>query len=267
MACAKSPARVSGVSVCARRRISALAAEQARDHALDIAVDRTGAATECNCGDRRGRIRADAGQRPQLAFLVRKLAAVALDERARASVQIAGASVIAEPGPDLQHFLERRRGERADARPALEEFGVIGQNRADPRLLQHDLGEPDPIRIRALAGARAPRQLAAMPVVPGEQGLGVKTIPVFGISLTAIFSDARHKRCAGRRLGRFPPPLWGRAREGGGFLPRPVKNTPLPASLRGAGLPHKGGGNRSMLGRSRNLGAHGLLALSALIAA
>src|SRR5262249_44348649 len=36
-------------------------------------------------------------------------------------------------------------------------------------LLQHDLGQPDPIRIRLFAAPRAPRQDAGVPVVPGKQ--------------------------------------------------------------------------------------------------
>ena len=47
----------------------------------------------------------------------------------RAGMQVAGARVIAEPGPGLEHVVERRCGQRLDARPAREE---VARNRARP---------------------------------------------------------------------------------------------------------------------------------------
>ena len=91
----------------------------------------------------------------------------------RAGVQIARAGVIAEPGPGLQHVVERRRGERLHIRPARQEFRVIRPDRLHGGLLQHDLRQPDVIGIGPLARRGAPRQMAAMPVVPGEQRRGI----------------------------------------------------------------------------------------------
>ena len=105
---------------------------------------------------------------------VQALAAAALDDGARAGVQVSGAGVIAEPSPEFEHVIERRRGQCADVVPALQETGIIGRDGLDRGLLQHDFGEPDPVRIGALAGRRAPRQLAAMAVVPGQQGGGLR---------------------------------------------------------------------------------------------
>ena len=64
--------------------------------------------------------------------------------------------------------------EGADVVPALQETGIIGRDGLDRGLLQHDFGEPDPVGIGAVAGRRAPRQLAAMAVVPGQQGGGLR---------------------------------------------------------------------------------------------
>ena len=71
--------------------------------------------------------------------------------RLRAGMQVARAGVIAEPGPGLEHVVERRRGQRVDIRPARQEFRVIRPDRLDGGLLQHDLGQPDVIGIGPLA--------------------------------------------------------------------------------------------------------------------
>ena len=69
-----------------------------------------------------------------------------------------------------------RLGQGLDGRKAVEEALVERLDRRDRRLLQHDLGQPDPIGIGGLAGPGAPRQVAPVAVVPGEKiggfGLG-----------------------------------------------------------------------------------------------
>ena len=92
-----------------------------------------------------------------------------LDHRLGAGMQISRARVIAEPGPQPEHLLERRRGQRPHVRPARGEAGEIGRDRLHGGLLQHDLGEPHAIRDRASRRRHPPRQRAAMAVVPGEQ--------------------------------------------------------------------------------------------------
>ena len=114
------------------------------------------------------------GKSRKAVFACRNFAAVPLDHDAGAGVQIAGAGVIAEAGPGLEHVVERRRRQRPNIGPARQKARVIGPDRLDRGLLQHDFGEPDAIRIGALARRRAPRQLAAMAVVPGEQVGGLR---------------------------------------------------------------------------------------------
>ena len=97
----------------------------------------------------------------------------------RAGMQVAGARVVAEPGPELQHVVERRGGERRDGREAREEARIVRSDRLHGGLLQHDLGEPDAIRVRPLALGGAPRQHAAMAVVPGEQQPPDRAEPTF----------------------------------------------------------------------------------------
>ena len=115
--------------------------------------------------DRACRRAPDAGQRHHLVECRWKLAAVALHEHLRRALQVAGARVVAEPGPQVQHFVERRRRELAHVGKARDEALVVAGDRSDLRLLQHDLGDPDAVR-RAVA---LPRQvLAPVAFVPAR---------------------------------------------------------------------------------------------------
>src|SRR6266540_1566006 len=84
------------------------------------------------------------------------------------------ARIIAEPGPHPQHVILRGAAERGDIRPARQKLLEIRPDRFDAGLLQHDFGQPDPIRIGPLARRRPPRQPAAVTVVPGEQQRGTR---------------------------------------------------------------------------------------------
>ena len=89
-----------------------------------------------------------------------------------AGMQVARPRIIAKPGPHAQDIVERGARQRPDVGPARDELLEVGPDRLDPGLLQHDLGKPDPVRVGQLAGRRPPRQLAPVPVVPGEQVCG-----------------------------------------------------------------------------------------------
>jgi hypothetical protein len=90
------------------------------------------------------------------AFLgIGKHPAMVAQHRNRAGMQIARARIIAEPGPHPQHVVLRGAAERSDIRPARQKFLEIRPDRFDAGLLQHDFGQPDPIRIgRSPAGGR-----------------------------------------------------------------------------------------------------------------
>ena len=84
-------------------------------------------------------------------------------------MQIARPRVIAETGPQLEHRFQRRTRQIGQGREAIEKALVIGDDRADLRLLQHDLGQPDAIRIaRILPGQRVTSALA----LPVDQASG-----------------------------------------------------------------------------------------------
>ena len=87
--------------------------EEPRHHALDIAVDGRRPRAEGDGGDCRGGIVADAWQRAELGLGRREAPAMALDHLPRAGVQVAGAGVIAKPGPGGEHLAKLGGGKRA----------------------------------------------------------------------------------------------------------------------------------------------------------
>ena len=96
--------------------------------------------------------------------------AMVAQHRDRAGMQIARARIIAEPGPHPQHASCEARPSEATSGQRAKNFS-IRPDHFDAGLLQHDFGQPDPIRI-ALARQRPPRQPAAMAVIPVEQQRG-----------------------------------------------------------------------------------------------
>ena len=137
--------------------------EVAREDALDVAVEDRRARAEREAGDRRRRRSPDAGQARDVGERFRKLAGMSLDDELRGAVEVAGTRVIAEPAPQAQDLVLARRGEAGDVGKAGAEALVVRDDRRNLRLLQHDLGEPDRVRIaRALPG-QVVAPVAALP--------------------------------------------------------------------------------------------------------
>ncbi len=113
--------------------------------------------------------KSDAGQLPQARLRRRESAPVVGNDGLGAGVEVTRPCIIAEPGPLLHDRLRRRGGQRGDIRPALAKSLEIGLYRRDRRLLEHDLREPDEIRIGGGARQGPPGQNAAMAIIPGEQ--------------------------------------------------------------------------------------------------
>ena len=83
-------------------------------------------------------------------------------------VQIACARIVAQPRPMVQYFIQGRCGKPLHSRKALHEALEVGNDGLHLCLLQHDLRDPDAIRVGLL-----PRQiLATMMVVPVQQPIG-----------------------------------------------------------------------------------------------
>ena len=176
-ACAKSPVRCGGISDAASRLMTGFAAGNSSSTANSRVTTRstlpsTGTAgrIEGDRADRRRGVVADAGQRAQRFEVVAEIRRRAVrPPRAR---RRAGCGRARNSRARPRRAARRRAGAAAsavDRRPARQEFGVIGPDRLHGGLLQHDLRQPDPVGIGALARARPPRQHAAVAVVPGEQ--------------------------------------------------------------------------------------------------
>ena len=72
------------------------------------------------------------------------------------------------PASAVDGNVERGGGQRLDRRPALHKAVKVVTDRGHRGLLQHDLRQPHDIRRIGSAGRRAPRQGAAVAVVPVE---------------------------------------------------------------------------------------------------
>ena len=138
--------------------------EEPGHHPLDIAVHCRFLLVEGDGRDGAGRIGADAGQFAQAVERIGEGAG--FRDRLGAGLEVAGAGVIAEAGPSRHDALLRRRREGLHGGEAFEKAQEVRFDRRDRGLLQHHLGQPDPIGVRSFPRQGAPREDAAMPVVP-----------------------------------------------------------------------------------------------------
>src|ERR1700722_2275914 len=83
----------------------------------------------------------------------------------RGSVQHSGATVITETAPCSQHAGLACPRELLNSRKAAQEFVIVLDYRRNSGLLQHNLRDPNAVGIVI----DAPRQIALVQVVPGEQ--------------------------------------------------------------------------------------------------
>jgi len=141
-------------------------------HAFDVAVENCRPAPEGEGGNgRRGRP-ADAWQIRQLRFGFREFSGVDRSNLLGATMQVARPGVIAEARPVLDDGIDRRRGKRLHIGKTGQKSGVIRDHGADLSLLQHDLGQPDAVRVlRPLPG----QVVAPGGLLPGDQVFG-KTV-------------------------------------------------------------------------------------------
>ncbi|SOZ15051.1 conserved hypothetical protein [Cupriavidus taiwanensis] len=141
----------------------AMDAEAAREHALDVAVQDWRAHPRAEGGDGRRGGAADARQRDQHRGIRGEAAAVLADHLHGAAVQVARARVIAQPGPQ-RHHLVGRRGRQVLHRGQLRDEALeVVDHRADLGLLQHDLGQPDAVRIAGVLPRQVVPAVLALP--------------------------------------------------------------------------------------------------------
>ncbi len=128
-----------------------------REHARDVTVDEWRALAKRDRRDRTGGVRPDAGDCAQLTRATGQGACPLRAHLARAVPQIACARVVAKACPRGEHVVERRRGEVAHRRELLHPALPVRDHGLHPRLLQHDLADPDRIRVtRPSPGQVAP---------------------------------------------------------------------------------------------------------------
>ena len=157
-----------------RRRKRCFHLIQSRHHPLDVAIHNGRGQIESNRPNRRCGIGANAGQRLQRRQIGGKDAAVPRHHGPRTGQQIAGAGVIAEPRPSRHHLGVGGTSKRCNCRPAVGKADKISTNCRHRGLLQHHLGKPDAIGIRAQTSRAIrrrypPRHHSGMPVIPNQQ--------------------------------------------------------------------------------------------------
>ena len=111
---------------------------------------------ECKRTDALRRCRANAGQRDQIVRLTRKLPIPVLHNALCSPVKRQGAAIVAHPLPRIQDIGRGGLSKRPDSRKAIEPRRHARLHARHLRLLQHDLGKPDDIRVTRAA----PRKVA-----------------------------------------------------------------------------------------------------------
>src|SRR5262245_3699431 len=139
--------------------------EHPAEHAPYVRIHDRHRPTVGEAAHRPGGVAADAPHAAQQGLVVGQPPAVARDRLAGNAAQVDRADVVAERIPEARDLLRGRAGEALEGRIAVQELVVLRDHPVDLRLLQHDLGDQDAIRV---FGA-PPRQVAAMLAVPGEQ--------------------------------------------------------------------------------------------------
>src|SRR5204863_445569 len=139
-------------------------AEVAREHPPRVAIEDRKTLSARERENRPGGRAADTGERGERVEALGELPAVLVKDVQRRAMEVAGARVVAEPGPEVQHLIHRGRGERAHIREALHEAPVIGHDGRDLGLLQHDFRHPDAIRGAVLLPGKIVSSFAGVPL-------------------------------------------------------------------------------------------------------
>src|SRR5690606_23494754 len=108
-----------------QRRGCEIRVEQSRQHAARVAVDGRRRLAERDAGDGAGSVFADAGQFAERGGGAGHVALKLLADELRGAVQVAGARVVAEPGPGGEHVVLRRGGEPLEVGEPLEPAFVV----------------------------------------------------------------------------------------------------------------------------------------------
>jgi hypothetical protein len=136
-----------------------------RQHAFHVAIHHRHRLTERDARHRRRRVSAYSRQCPQSFRRAGHRARPLLHHHLRRTMQHARPPVIAQSAPERQHLRLARCRQRLRRGKCRKEKPVVLQHRGHPRLLQHDLRNPDAIRI----ARSTPRQVALVRSIPRQQ--------------------------------------------------------------------------------------------------
>ena len=135
------------------------------EHPDHVAVQDRRRASERDARDGASGVAADAGEVEQLLDCLRDASFVPRQNFSRPALEVAGPGVVAQAGPEPQHLVLRRRGQRGHRWEPLHEPLVIGEDRGDLSLLEHDLRNPDRVRVARLP----PGQIPVAGAIPRQQ--------------------------------------------------------------------------------------------------
>lgn len=131
----------------------------------DVTVDGSLRLIKCNGTDGCGRIRAYPGKFENLLDFMGEYSMMFFQDQSCRPVQVAGSSVVPEPGPKRHYFPLRSVGDRFDVGESIDEAIVEIKHRGNLSLLKHDLGNPDSIRSWIVS----PWQISFMPGIPTKE--------------------------------------------------------------------------------------------------
>ena len=140
-------------------------AENARQHANDIAVKYRRGLVERDAANGAGGVAADAGQSQDRVKCFGKPAAVPFKNEYRRLLHVPNARVIAQPFPKFVDFCRACLRQRLNRWQLPHPTLPIRQHGLDLGLLKHDFRNPDGVRI----ARPAPGQVAGVGREPGEQ--------------------------------------------------------------------------------------------------
>ena len=142
-----------------------LQVEEAGENPRDVCFDDRDRLVESKGRYRVGSVAANAGQIADQIRRFREATAVFSADGDSGGSQISGARIIAKTLPGVENVRFRGGGKSGDTREAAHPRVIVGQNRRDLGLLEHELGNQNRVWIRGAA----PWEIAAFFAIPGKK--------------------------------------------------------------------------------------------------
>jgi hypothetical protein len=120
---------------------------------------------ECDAGNGARRVSSNPWQIKKVFKFGREFAPVLVQNHACGALQVSSPAVVSQPSPSRQDGGFGRFGQGPNIGKLPQEALIVGKNGPNLGLLQHDLGNPDPVGRRM----GAPRKLALMMLIPVQE--------------------------------------------------------------------------------------------------